>query len=342
MMFVPLVLVVSFFLLLSVTAFAPSIRPSADRATIVQLHATKRRQRNKGFGRKESHEKELPISDKSIYSLPALYDLAFGYRSYQDEVDFLLEAHEAHSSSRQAPTRVLELAAGPARHSLTALSRTDSPVKSVTAVDLSPEMKEYALQLAHEVLSSQQQDDECFEYICSDMREPLGKEETFDSAWILLGSLQHLQTNQDVVKCFSSAHDALKPGGTLILELPHPRETFSMVECTKNGWEVPLEDETGEEYGELQIVWGDETDTFDAIQQVRQFTVSFDLKTTQEKDRQSVRQIVPMRLFTAQEIDALATCSGFEVVAMYGALDKDVAVDDEDEAFRLVCVLQKV
>lgn len=340
-MFFPIVLVFLFLFLLSVTAFAPSIRPSADHATIA-LHATKRRQRNKGFGRRESQEKkELPVSDKSIYSLPALYDLAFGYRSYQDEVDFLLEAHQENSSLRQAPTRVLELAAGPARHSLTALSRTDSPVKSVTAVDLSPEMKEYALQLADEVRSSQQQQDECFEYICGDMREPLAKEKTFDSVWILLGSLQHLQTNQDVVKCFSSAHDALKPGGTLILELPHPRETFSMVECTKNGWEVPLEDETGEEFGELQIVWGDETDTFDAIQQVRQFTVSFDLKTTQEKDRQSVRQIVPMRLFTAQEIDALATCSGFEVVAMYGALDKDVAVDDEDEAFRLVCVLQK-
>ena len=101
-------------------------------------------------------------------------------------------------------------------------------------------------------------------------REPLDNaSETFDSAWILLGSLQHLQTNQDVISCFESACQALKQGGTLIVELPHPRETFSMVECTKNGWEVPLEDENGMEYGELKVIWGDESDTFDAIRQVR-------------------------------------------------------------------------
>ena len=54
--------------------------------------------------------------------------------------------------------------------------------------------------------------------------------------------------------------------------------------------------------------------------------MSFDLTGTLENDkvpRQRVRQVVPMRLFTAQEIDALARCSGFEVASMYGALDKD-------------------
>jgi hypothetical protein len=48
-----------------------------------------------------------------------------------------------------------------------------------------------------------------------------------------------------------------------------------------------------------------------------------------------------MRLYTAQEIDALARCAGFEVVAMYGALDAEVNVNDEDLAFRLVSVLRK-
>mmetsp|Transcript_14648 Transcript_14648/g.17657 ORF Transcript_14648/g.17657 Transcript_14648/m.17657 type:complete len:80 (+) Transcript_14648:104-343(+) len=56
---------------------------------------------------------------------------------------------------------------------------------------------------------------------------------------------------------------------------------------------------------------------------------------------QSVKQVVPMRLFTSQEIDALARCSGFEVAAMYGALCEEVEVNDDNEAFRLVCVLRK-
>jgi hypothetical protein len=60
------------------------------------------------------------------------------------------------------------------------------------------------------------------------------------------------------------------------------------------------------------------------------------------KTLQKVREVVPMRLFTSQEIDALARCAGLEVVAMYGALSDEVPVDSEDEAFRLVCVMRKV
>jgi hypothetical protein len=155
-----------------------------------------------------------------------------------------------------------------------------------------------------------------------------------------------MTTNKDVISCFQNIHKRLRTGGTLVVELPHPRETFSMVECTRNGWEVPLEDENGDIYGELEIVWGDEDDTFDEISQVRQFTVSMNLKKSRQTHSgigtQSIKQVVPMRQFTAQEIDALATCSSFGVVAMFGALDGEVSITDEDEAFRLVCVLRKI
>jgi hypothetical protein len=115
-----------------------------------------------------------------------------------------------------------------------------------------------------------------------------------------------------------------------------------MVECTRNGWEVPLEDENGEETGELQIIWGDDNDDFDPISQVRQFTVAMELKGVENSDLQSVREVVPLRLFTSQEIDAFARIVGFEVRSLHGALADGVNVNDGDEAFRLVCVLQKV
>lgn len=335
-----------------VQGFAPTLscceklRHHHDNARLrrSELCATKRRgaadrnkKRSSGFGRSERKASVATYTDKNIYSFPALYDLAFGYRNYEEEVDFLLHAHIALTN--EPPSRILELAAGPARHSLTALSIGNSPVKSVTAIDTSNEMKDYALQLAQ---NEYQVDDGAFTYICQDMRQFAVNGFNFDSAWILLGSLQHLQTNADVIKCLSTIHANLQPEGTLLLELPHPRETFSMAECTKNGWEVPLQDEVGNDSGELKIIWGDETDTFDPISQVRQFTVSFDLTGALPDDKlQSVRQVVPMRLFTAQEIDALARCSGFQVVSMYGALANDVDVNNEDEAFRLVCVLQK-
>jgi SAM-dependent methyltransferase len=284
--------------------------------------------------------------------MPALYDLAFGYRDYEEEVEFLVAAHdratggggENKGSKKSKPTlSVLELAAGPARHSLTAL-QTDV-AKSVTAIDISPDMIEYAKEIAMTELPDHKQSS--FRYLCDDMRyfqiEPK-KDSKFDTAWILLGSLQHLTTNNDVIQCFKSVHDALTPEGTLILELPHPRETFSMVECTRNGWQIPLEDEEGNESGELKIIWGDVDDTFDPITQVRQFTVAMEVTgpEAENAELENVRQVVPMRLFTSQEIQALAQCAGWKVVAMHGALQEGVSVDDDDAAFRLVTVMRKI
>jgi SAM-dependent methyltransferase len=303
--------------------------------------------RKGAMSRKKKGEstKKSDIKDGKIYSLPALYDLAFGYRNFEQEVDFLLYAHEEHAG--YPATSVLELAAGPARHSVEALKvpaeEEAAAIERVVAIDMSPEMVAYGKELAsHELGESSAS----FSYLEGDMRDFDVNGATFDTAWILLGSLQHMTTNDNVMACFSQIHKSLTAGGTLVIELPHPRETFSMVECTRNGWEVPLEDENGEAYGELAIVWGDEDDTFDPITQVRQFSVSMDLSTTDETlvnvdSMRSVKEVVPMRQFTAQEISALATCCGFDVAAMFGALDEEVSVDNDDEAFRLVCVLRK-
>ncbi|KAL7541460.1 hypothetical protein ACHAXR_010938 [Thalassiosira sp. AJA248-18] len=346
------------------------------------LHAAKRRGGAMARSKKQSSgsskggfdqkiEESAPSSKSdSIYSLPPLYDLAFGYRSYEDEVDFLLDAHEKyakHSSKKESP-RILELAAGPARHSLAALSEhPPSEVDSVVALDLSQAMVDYGLENADYELGAPGGRRDDFNYVNGDMRH-VGDytKASFDSAWLLLGSMQHLLTNEDIIACFSSVHNALKSGGTVVVELPHPRETFSMGECTRNGWTVPLvedaTDEDGEEkeYGELNIVWGDDGDEFDPVAQIRHFTVGLELIVNNVDDipkdgdlsplflgmsedgKSSVREVVPMRLFTLQEIDALARCAGFEMVAKYGALAEDVSIEDEDEAFRMVCVLRRL
>mmetsp|Transcript_5800 Transcript_5800/g.6443 ORF Transcript_5800/g.6443 Transcript_5800/m.6443 type:complete len:413 (-) Transcript_5800:1387-2625(-) len=303
---------------------------------------------------------------RKIYSMPALYDMAFGYRNFEEEVDFLMDQHRLLNEG-QAPRRILELAAGPARHSIDAL-KAYSYVESVTALDNSAEMIDYAKEIAVKELTDDNNDSDnnseyndkvdCFNYIQADMSNftilPAATPSSqllFDSAWILLGSLQHLTTNPQVISCFNCIHRVLQPGGTLILELPHPRETFSLVECTRNGWDIPLEDENGNISGELKIVWGDDNDSFDPIKQVRQFTVSMKLTgnhalqvsdgTSDNSTTTQVSEVVPMRHFTSQEIDVLAQITGFEVMSMHGAVAHDVNVNDDDEAFRLVCVLQK-
>jgi len=304
-------------------------------------------------------EPQIIIQDAGrIYSRPALYDLAFGYRNYEEEVRFLLDAHDKYSTSsedKSNPINIIELAAGPARHTISALRHFSSKVHSSTAVDISKDMIEYALETADEELGDPGMGGmrDKFQYIESDMRT-IGQTDgsplqpgAFDSAWILLGSMAHLTTNDDVISCLSSTSNLLCQGGTLTIELPHPRETFSMVDCTRNGWEVPLEDENGEEYGELKIIWGDDDDKFDPIRQIRDFTVAMDLTVSEDmksddSDLQSVKEIVPMRLFTYQEIEAMGRIAGFEVAGMYGALSDEVDVNSEDGAFRLVCVLRKI
>lgn len=320
--------------------------------------ANKSKSSSGGFGKNEAENevKETIISeDGCIYSRPALYDLAFGYRNYEEEVRFLIESHQKYSdptdSGRDESVphlNLMEIAAGPARHSITALRNFGSSVNSCTAVDLSTDMINYSKEVADEELGDAgiggKRDS--FNYIQSDMRDIQSiKKESIDAGWILLGSMQHLTTNDDVISCFQSISKLLRKGGTLTLELPHPRETFSMVECTRNGWEVPLEDENGE-YGELKIVWGDENDVFDPIRQVRDFTISMQLESKDDSikhdaDMQSVKEVVPMRLFTAQEIDALGRIAGFEVKGLYGALSEEVDISSDDEAFRLVCILRK-
>jgi SAM-dependent methyltransferase len=277
--------------------------------------------------------------------LPALYDLAFGYRNFDEEVQFLVEQHQ-YLHQGQPPKRILELAAGPARHSIEAIGA--SYIQSATALDNSPEMIDYAKEIANEELASNHKDTNVFDYIQADMTDFELEEQSYDSAWLLLGSLQHLTTNPQVISCFQCVQRVLRPRGTFILELPHPRETFSLVECTRNGWDIPLEDDNGITSGELNIVWGDDNDEFDPIKQVRQFTISMELKEDNTSNHssppttvQSVKEVVPMRHFTAQEIDALARIAGFEVMSMHGALASGVDVNDEEEAFRLVCILQK-
>ena len=309
-----------------------------------------------GVTSNEKAQQHPSTSEKRhIYSLPALYDMAFGYRNFEEEVAFLIGQHQLLHEGRP-PNRILELAAGPARHSIYALQ--SAYTKYATAMDLSSEMVEYGKDIANQELSAASNSDgdlllNSFNYVQADMRS-FDVDELHDSAWILLGSLQHLTTNEEVISCFESIQKALSPGGTLIIELPHPRETFSLIECTRNGWEVPLEDEDGNEYGELEIVWGDDDDDFDPIRQVRQFTVSMEVKLDSEgteggkagrekrQELQSVREVVPLRHFTAQEINALARIGGFEVSSFHGALAENVDVNDEEEAFRLVCVLKKL
>ena len=259
----------------------------------------------------------LVTRQAQIYDAPTLYDAAFGFRDFEDEVDFLCKAHERHGRTGGAPSKILELAAGPARHAIEAASRG----MEVKAVDLSAAMVKCGTQIAKE-------EDVELDYRVGDVREPLPFTEVC-SAWLLLGSVGHLLTNDDALQCFQNARKALADGGTLILELPHPRETFRVDGVSEDGWEVPFEG------GDLRVRWGAEEDAFDPLTQIRQASVAF------ETAGQVIEDVVATREYTLQELKLLASMAGFKgEVATYGALDPEfVAADDDELAYRLVVVL---
>jgi hypothetical protein len=158
-------------------------------------------------------------------------------------------------------------------------------------------------------------------------------------------------TLSDAVRCFQSIHNILNANGTFILELPHPNEIFRMVDCTTNTWTVPLEvmDAAADgAAGQLQVIWGDADDAFDPITQIRNATIGFHLTTGAGQDDDDDEQwidTVPMKSYTVPELYLLAELTGFRIVQLLGALDSPdevVSVDDEDLAYRLVCVLQRL
>ena len=259
----------------------------------------------------------LVTRQAQIYDAPTLYDAAFGFRDFEDEVDFLCAAHEKHGNTGGAPSKILELAAGPARHAVEAASRG----VEATAVDVSEAMAAHGAKIATE-------NDVALDYRVGDVREALPFDKVC-SAWLLLGSVGHLLTNDDALRCLKNARKALADGGTLILELPHPRETFRVDGVSEDGWDVPFEG------GDLRVRWGAEEDVFDPLTQVRQASVAFE--TDQGR---LIEERVPTREYTLQELRLLADAAGFVDVATYGALDPEfVAADDDELAYRLVVVL---
>ena len=178
----------------------------------------------KGFGTDTSTKKKKDSSEKDlkrIYSAPALYDLAMGYRNYESEVEFLLDAHKKISGTR--PKSVIEVASGPGRHCMQAL--TSGLVERGYALDSSLDMVEYGIKVSQQEMGEKSSQ---LKFLCEDMRS-FTLEEKCDSAWILAGSLQHMTTNEDVIATLSSINHALSPQGTLIVELPHPNELFQMI-----------------------------------------------------------------------------------------------------------------
>lgn len=283
----------------------------------------------------------------SAYSLPLIYDIAFGDRNVTGEVDFLLNAAEIHFG--EPVTSAIELACGPGAH-FRQMARTGI---ISDGMDLSPEMVEYANELIPDNYLSPRpgvgsQVDLSSSNLCptprvgsstcsayqEDMRNWRAPRQ-YDLAYCLLVSFAHLLTNDDILAHFNTVAELLSPRGIYIISHAHPRDFYGSTEpSVERTWIAERDGIT------VETDWGGENQTFDPLTEIDKLTISYTVTSEGNSERFESRE--RLRRLSYQTFQALLKHSGrFELAGTYGDFDLGCRLDSPN-AVRLLAVLRKI
>jgi SAM-dependent methyltransferase len=256
-----------------------------------------------------------------IYDEPELYELACAYRDVRTEVDALDRWYARHADPA-GPASVLELAAGPAEHSLE-FARRGVPA---TALDLSPAMCAWASEKASAAGLS-------LDVMRADMRD-FKLAQPVALAVTMLNSVCHLMTLDDLVTHLGAVSRAVSPGGLYIMELAHPADFLTLVPRTSSEWDS----EVGAR--RVHVRWGGGDDVIDPVTQVTREHVQV---TVRDADgARTLTDVVPNRFWTGTEVSAaVRLAGGFAEVACYGDFADGVSLADR-EAWRMIIVLRRI
>ena len=262
-----------------------------------------------------------------------MYELACAYRDVRGEVDALERWFARHAAlaggqedpgggaEGQDPRSVLELAAGPAEHSLELARRGVSAV----ALDLSPAMCARARDKA-------QREGLGLEVVQADMRDfDLGRQ--FGLLITMLNSLCHLMDLDDLVAHLRAARAHTAPGGLYVMELAHPADFLTMVPRTSSEWDSDLGAR------QVHVRWGGADDAIDPVTQVTREHVLVMVRDA--AGSRTLTDVVPNRFWTGTEITAaVRLAGGFTVAGCYGDFADGVSLSDTD-AWRMIIVLRR-
>ena len=307
----------------------------------------------------------------SVYADPELYELAFGFRDFDNEAAFLARMCRTHAGREMRS--VLELGAGPAWHSVSCVT-TQGPCVAV-ALDNAPAMLARASQRALErgcegsvavaagdmtsldaralkraaraLVPTTRSDD------ASDTTDSRSNDDAtlnpspfagFDVVTVLLGTAAHLTAPEDAEACLRGAADCLAPGGIVVLELEHPYDLFDgqLMDAHGDAWDREVENGGGLK---VLVEWGREGDPFDVETQIVERTVGVNVVDENGRPPANgafppVEEVVRCRVFTAPEIALLGKLAGLTVAATFGDMDADVPLTHED-ANNMVIVLRR-
>jgi SAM-dependent methyltransferase len=254
------------------------------------------------------------MEHSTIYDAAALYDLAFSYRDFPREAQFLRELHAQRLGSE--PRSFLELAAGPGRHA----QEMCRAGLDVTALDLSSAMAAHCRRQALQQGLS-------FPYLVGDMSS-FRLERQFDLIACMLCSATYLLTDEQFLAHLACVRAALSDAGVYVLELPHPDEASEAK--TSSDWKMK------DNNGELVVQWQESA----AVGRLLTVDVRLEYRPNDGSQPRVVTDQGRQRDLTEAQLRALAEAAGFVVSDVFGALDESVALHDP-KAWRMVAVLRK-
>jgi len=264
-----------------------------------------------------------PAADASgVYDKPLLYDIAFSYRDFRAEVD-AAAAWFARVAGKAAPRAVLELASGPADHAIEWRGRG----VEAAALDLSQAMCDYAAQKAELVGAP-------VEVICGNMID-FRVDRRFDLAMLMINSIAHLHTLDDLVSHLRSVAAHLEPQGVYVLEIQHPRDFVgrgARPSGVSRPWRV-------DRYGlQVETKWGSPDDPYDPVRQI--FDARVEIRATDGEREETIVERCLMRDWSFGELQAALRIEGsFELAEMHGDFAADVPFDAE--SWRMIAVLKR-
>jgi SAM-dependent methyltransferase len=255
---------------------------------------------------------------EELYRHARIYDVAFAYRDFEGELDFLLACVEKFG--RRRPQHFFEVAAGPGVHAIVAARRG----LRATALDLSAEMMELCAKKGRDVGAD-------VRTIVADMRD-FRLEEKADLAFNPITSISYLRTWSAVLEHMRSMFDALVPGGIYVVENNHPKDFLKGEHFVPSTWTMSEPGIT------VQTTWVAECPPkMNAAEQlyeaVGRYVVDRDGQREVIEDRAWLRMTFPA------EVALAAKAAGFEVCAELGDLHLDKPLDDS--GWRAVTVLKK-
>jgi SAM-dependent methyltransferase len=249
----------------------------------------------------------------AVYGAAALYDLAFSYRDFKAESQFLRDVYQRVQG--RAAHSFLELAAGPGRHAVEMLTAG----VDVLALDLAPEMASYARHKAEVRKLS-------LPFVVGNMIE-FSTPGKFDFAACLLCSASYLLTDEAFLSHLASVRRALQEDGLYILELSHPNELLGESK-TQDTWTMR------DDAGELDIEW--RGDPAAAVKGVWDADVSLRYRPFDGSPALTVRDAARQRGFTLAQISELAERSGFVVQEVLGGFVEGMTLDDPKASHMIV------